>query len=105
VQSVVTQRWPEAIFLPIETTGDGAVNVDSRVQMMLFKARNKARAEFDAALKESGVDEETFKKRAASSRRLHPQAGRPSGPDDRAPRDRAPTTLPGRSRASAGWPG
>jgi hypothetical protein len=51
------------------------------------------------------VDEETFKKRAASSRRLHPQAGRPSGPDDRAPRDRAPTTLPGRSRASAGWPG
>ncbi len=70
VQSVVTQRYPEAIFLPIETTGDGAVNVYSRVQMMLFKARNKARAEFDTALQESGVDEETFKKRAASSRRL-----------------------------------
>ena len=39
VQSAVMERYPEGIFLPIETTGDGAVNVYSRVQMMLFKAR------------------------------------------------------------------
>ena len=35
----------EAVFLPIETTGDGAVNVYGRIQMMLFKARQKAKSE------------------------------------------------------------
>ena len=69
VQSLVTAQYPEAIFLPIETTGDGAVNVYSRVQMMLFKARNKAREEFEAALEECGLDEETFKARVRGSRR------------------------------------
>ena len=39
VQSAITELYPEALFLPIETTGDGAVNVYSRIQMMLFKAR------------------------------------------------------------------
>jgi predicted nucleotide-binding protein (sugar kinase/HSP70/actin superfamily) len=68
VQSVVTQLYPEAIFLPIETTGDGAVNVYSRVQMMLFKARQKARSELDQALADSGMDEPTFKRRLAQSR-------------------------------------
>src|SRR5262245_62440160 len=54
VQSIITERHPEAIFLPIETSGDGAVNVHSRVQMMLFKARLAAKAEVDAALAETG---------------------------------------------------
>ncbi|WP_199624710.1 2-hydroxyglutaryl-CoA dehydratase, partial [Paenibacillus alkalitolerans] len=36
VQSLITEKYPDAIFLPIETTGDGAINVYSRVQMMLF---------------------------------------------------------------------
>ena len=35
VQSLITERYPEAIFLPIETTGDGAVNVYSRIQMIV----------------------------------------------------------------------
>lgn len=69
VQTLVQARFPEAIFLPIETTGDGKVNVQSRVQMMLFKARQNARAEYEAALAEVGLDEETFKKRVAGSRR------------------------------------
>ena len=55
VQSYVTEKWPEAIFLPIETSGDGAVNVYSRVQMMLFKARAAARTEFEATCQEHGV--------------------------------------------------
>ncbi|MBL9045189.1 MAG: 2-hydroxyglutaryl-CoA dehydratase [Myxococcales bacterium] len=55
VQSYVTEKWPSAIFLPIETSGDGAVNVYSRVQMMLFKARVAARAEFEATCQEYGV--------------------------------------------------
>jgi len=50
VQSAITELYPEAIFLPIETTGDGAVNVYSRVQMMLFKARKAARKELDDVL-------------------------------------------------------
>src|SRR5262249_2220917 len=33
VQSMITEKYPEAIFCPIETSGDGAVNVYSRVQM------------------------------------------------------------------------
>ena len=56
VQSFVTEKWPGAIFLPIETSGDGAVNVYSRVQMMLFKARTFARSEFDEALREVALD-------------------------------------------------
>ena len=69
VQSVVTARYPEMIFLPIETTGDGEVNVHSRVQMMLFKARQKAKDELEQALSETGMDKETFKKRLQGSRR------------------------------------
>ena len=42
VQSLVTAKHPESIFCAIETTGDGAVNVQSRVLMDLFKARQKA---------------------------------------------------------------
>ena len=68
VQSIITGKWPEAIFLPIETTGDGKVNVYSRIQMMLFKARIKAKNEFERALEESGLNEETFKKRLGNSK-------------------------------------
>ena len=55
VQSYVTEKWPGAIYLPIETSGDGAVNVYSRVQMMLFKARAAARSEFDKACEAASV--------------------------------------------------
>ena len=55
VQSVVTALHPKAIFLPIETTGDGAVNVYSRVQMMLFKAKQAAKREVDDQLEAAGV--------------------------------------------------
>jgi predicted nucleotide-binding protein (sugar kinase/HSP70/actin superfamily) len=55
VQSLVTEKYPEAIFLPIETSGDGAVNVQSRVQMMLFKARLAAKAEVDEICAKYGV--------------------------------------------------
>ncbi|MBW5446932.1 2-hydroxyglutaryl-CoA dehydratase [Cohnella sp. CFH 77786] len=55
VQSLITERYPDAIFLPIETTGDGAVNVYSRIQMMLFKAKQAAQKEFDEALAKRGL--------------------------------------------------
>jgi predicted nucleotide-binding protein (sugar kinase/HSP70/actin superfamily) len=54
VQSLVTARHADAIFCAIETTGDGAVNVQSRVLMYLFKARQKAQQEYDALRQASG---------------------------------------------------
>jgi predicted nucleotide-binding protein (sugar kinase/HSP70/actin superfamily) len=54
VQSLVTARHADAIFCAIETTGDGAVNVQSRVLMHLFKARQKAQQEYDALRQAAG---------------------------------------------------
>jgi len=47
VQSLVTNRFPSANFLAIETSGEGAANFYSRVQMALFKAKQSAKEEFD----------------------------------------------------------
>lgn len=58
VQSVITERYPEAIFCAVETSGDGAVNFYSRVQMFLFKARQRAHAEFIDTLAHYEVTEE-----------------------------------------------
>lgn len=58
VQSLISAKYPEAIFSAIETSGDGAANVKSRVQMDLFKARQAARREYDEALQRSGLTEE-----------------------------------------------
>lgn len=54
VQSLVVGQYPDANFLAIETSGDGAVNVYSRVQMALFKARQKAGQELEAAVDKAG---------------------------------------------------
>jgi len=48
VQSLVTARYPEANFLSIETSGEGAANFYSRVQMALFKAKQAAQEEFES---------------------------------------------------------
>lgn len=55
VQSRVVADFKKAIFLPIETSGDGEVNVRSRVQMKLYEAKMKAREEVAAILDEKGV--------------------------------------------------
>jgi predicted nucleotide-binding protein (sugar kinase/HSP70/actin superfamily) len=68
VQTLVQSKFPETIFVPIETTGDQQVNAHSRVQMMLFKARQRAQQEFDAALAETGMTEDEFRQRAGRSR-------------------------------------
>jgi predicted nucleotide-binding protein (sugar kinase/HSP70/actin superfamily) len=54
VQSAVAARFPDMIYLPIETSGEGEINAHSRVQMALGEARNKARAEFNKALSDTG---------------------------------------------------
>jgi hypothetical protein len=54
VQSAVIARCPNTLFLPVETSADGAIHAYSRVQMALGEARARARAEFDRALAETG---------------------------------------------------
>jgi hypothetical protein len=44
----VTSHYPQANFLSIETSGEGAANFYSRVQMALFKAKQLAKEEFEA---------------------------------------------------------
>ena len=73
VQSVITELYPDAIFCPVETNGDGAVNFYSRVQMYLFKARQRAQEEFAAALEEHGVTEEQVREYL----REHPRMNHP----------------------------
>jgi hypothetical protein len=55
VQSLITQRYPGTIFCAVETSGDGATNFYSRIQMYMFKARIAAEEELSKALKECGV--------------------------------------------------
>jgi len=70
IQSLVTGRFPEAIFCAIETTGDAAVNAYSRVQMMLFKAKQVARGELERLSQETGVSLDDARNRIARSRKL-----------------------------------
>ncbi len=71
VQSLVTAKHPEALFTAIETTGDGEVNVQSRIQMDLFKARQRAEKEFQEAVANSGLPVEQLRRKAAKRKALH----------------------------------
>lgn len=57
VQSLITARFPGTLFCAVETSGDGAANFYSRVQMFLYKARQAAEAELQRAYEETGVTE------------------------------------------------
>ena len=59
--------FPQAIFLPIETNGDGAVNVYSRVQMQLFKAKQSAEKEVMTVLEKAGLNKEQFEQQLSNS--------------------------------------
>jgi len=71
IQSLVTAKYPEALFTAIETTGDGEVNVQSRIQMDLFKARKKAEAEYREALGKRGLTEGEARRRLGRQKALH----------------------------------
>ncbi|MDX2022901.1 MAG: 2-hydroxyglutaryl-CoA dehydratase [Deltaproteobacteria bacterium] len=58
VQSTITSKFPQSIFCAIETSGDGKVNVYSRVQMFLFKARLAAQKEYEEMLEKLGTTKE-----------------------------------------------
>ncbi len=71
VQSLITARYPEAIFCPIETSGSGKVNVQSRVQMMLFKAHQRSREEFEKVLENTGLEESELNSKIKKSSSLN----------------------------------
>ena len=54
-QAAVVSHFKDIIYLPVETSGEGAVNAHSRVQMALGEARGKARNEIAAVCERSGV--------------------------------------------------
>ena len=54
VQARVVSRFPEMIYIPIETSGEGAIHAYSRAQMALSEARIRARDEFDSVLTDRG---------------------------------------------------
>jgi hypothetical protein len=54
VQARVVSKFPEMIYLPIETSGEGAIHAYSRAQMALSEARIRARDEFDEVLRKRG---------------------------------------------------
>lgn len=58
VQSKVMADFKDGLFIPIETSGDGEVNVKSRVQMKLYEARERAKEEFCQFLVKAGISEE-----------------------------------------------
>ena len=70
VQTKIVERYPGAIYCPVETNGDGAVNFYSRVQMYLYKARIAAQAEFEMALEEHGITKEQFETFVRGSKRF-----------------------------------
>lgn len=72
VQSLITEKYPDAIFLPIETTGDGAINFYSRIQMMLFKAKQAAQKEFDEAVTRKEFTAEQLRGLSSISKFTHP---------------------------------
>jgi hypothetical protein len=61
VQSLITERYPGTIYCAVETSGDGAVNFQSRVQMYLFKARQAAVEDFERALEKTGMSLEKLR--------------------------------------------
>lgn len=61
-QAAVQGRFPDLLFLSLETGHDGAVLARSRVQMLLAEARHKAREEFERVLRETNWEPEAVRR-------------------------------------------
>ncbi len=70
VQSLITEKYPGTIYCAVETSGDGAVNFQSRVQMYLFKARKVAEQEMQDTLAKHGLTMEQFRDFVAKNPRF-----------------------------------
>ena len=73
VQSKVVADFKDAIYIPIETSGDGEINVKSRTQMKLYEAKIKARQEMAEVLEKHQVTVEQVRDYVAR----HPKYANP----------------------------
>ncbi|HOB76232.1 MAG TPA: activator of (R)-2-hydroxyglutaryl-CoA dehydratase [Phycisphaerae bacterium] len=69
-QAAVVAHYPDLIYLPIETSGEGDVNAHSRVQMALGEAKVKCRNEFRKAVERTGFTLEQIRDYVAAHREL-----------------------------------
>ncbi len=70
VAGAVAAKYPELLYLSIETSGEGEINALSRVQMVLAEARRKARAEFDQSVASTGYSLAQLQAHVAEHRHL-----------------------------------
>lgn len=68
--AAVMAHYPELLFLPVETSGEGDINAHSRVQMTLGEAKANARAELRAAVASTGFALDEIRAYVASHREL-----------------------------------
>lgn len=69
-QSAVIANFPDMIFLPIETSGEGDINAHSRVQMALGEAKYKCKDEFKRAVARTGYTIEQIREYVGEHREL-----------------------------------
>ncbi len=72
-QAAVIAHYPDMIFLPVETSGEGDVIAHSRVQMALGEAKARSKGEFRCALDQAGYTLEKIRDYVAR----HPELRRP----------------------------
>ena len=82
VQAGLAERFPEMVFLSVETSAEGEIHAYSRVQMALAEARVKAQDEFESTLRPrpSAAGQYPALRRPAS------RAAQPDVPGNAAPR-------------------
>jgi predicted nucleotide-binding protein (sugar kinase/HSP70/actin superfamily) len=69
-QAAVIAHYPDLLYLPIETSGEGDINAHSRVQMALGEAKIKCKEEFKRAVAETGYTIEQIRAYVAEHREL-----------------------------------
>lgn len=68
----VLGKYPDLLYAPIEVKGDSEVHALSRCQMILTEAKKRAKSEFEAVLKKTGLTVDAIRKYEMS----HPELRR-----------------------------
>lgn len=69
-QAAVVSHFPDMIYIPIETSGEGDINAYSRVQMALGEAKLKCKEEFNACVARTGFSLNEIRRYVAARREL-----------------------------------
>jgi predicted nucleotide-binding protein (sugar kinase/HSP70/actin superfamily) len=67
-QAAVTGRYPDLVFLPVETSGEGDVNAHSRVLMALEDAKERSESELRRVAEATGVSLEDVRAHCRTDR-------------------------------------